>query len=440
MGGDSSGTVPVGGSGSTSSETTEVTSTAGEAEAGSTTASGESTVEPDPTGDDTSAGSSTGSTGRDAVCGDGVVEGDEGCDPGSDPEGSCTQSCQLVGTKLWETSLWPVCDTGVSKEVDVRSDGTVAVISVQRDVCHQPAEHDGINLGTLNFFGELLAESLVVDWGPTQPSTLVQLGSGESLHYGATGLIHGDPFSVLAWNDDTDEVWRWTDEDTSVGPYRVTVSDDVLYATGLEAELGFGFRPVLAAVADGQQLWTHTFFWSDASVFGDDESPLTIDVSGGRVYALYGRSDASLCSVDLDGLEPLCQPIAGFVTTGAVADDSVFTGTRGDDIVISRRDLDGSVLWSTPLPDINAESDGFSQLVVGNQRVYALGTRYEDSVATASIVALDATDGEVLLDVSDPWHIVEDAALAQDGSLVVIGTQLEEGLTPTSSYAARWAF
>ncbi|MBL8971887.1 MAG: DUF4215 domain-containing protein, partial [Myxococcales bacterium] len=82
-------------------------SSSGAAESSGTPTTGAGSDESSGSGGESSSGSSSSSSGEaPAVCGDGVVAGEEACDDASDePLDGCDRKCRLTATELW-TQSW----------------------------------------------------------------------------------------------------------------------------------------------------------------------------------------------------------------------------------------------------------------------------------------------------------------------------------------------
>lgn len=150
-----------------------------------TGASGGATSSPIPSDESTTQEPiDTGDTGPAAVCGDGIVDGDETCDDGNDdPDDGCAPGC--VDEPGWVVSHH-VSDAfnALFTAVDLAEDGSVVVAGAELEI---PGEAVTGLVARYDAEGTLLGRSSLALDVATFPREVVDVGNGDALVVVATG-------------------------------------------------------------------------------------------------------------------------------------------------------------------------------------------------------------------------------------------------------------
>lgn len=397
------------------SETDGSSGDSGEASTGATRDS-------DDTGPDETSDGSTGAS--EAVCGDGMLEGDELCEPELDPD--CTQDCVPQGTRAWLTMLDDVLDDEGLRGQDllVTADGSIAVAAHQlafaTDV--QAVVHHLDEDGALTRTDELPGDNhdhLALAYVDGRHHVLAHDGADP-------WLAQLDGAGGMGWRSD------WTHEE-SYQAHGVAADGETLYVFFLDAVFGSGLVPTLRAVdSSGQEQWDTTFA-------GHYVRPL-IDATEGGVFVQYGVGEAevstrrSVCRLGSDGSDGGCWEfdLDAEIRDMLVTSDSVFVAGRevGESYsswVVASFDHGGNERWRAAAFEDAENLDrhyAADLALLPDGRLVAGGAV---SVGAAQVVGgwatFDSDDGSPLNTwTDDEVGAVTHVAASPDGTLVSTGT------------------
>lgn len=406
--------------------TSGAASTATSSEAGSTTTTMSSASDP---------ASSDGSDGA-AVCGNGIVEGDEPCDDGDDEDGDgCNVGCVLSGAQLWElrhdggNAGWDAThDLAVLADDTVVLAGVTTVEGLQAELAH--VDRDGVELWSHR---HSVPDAIDSDaWGAAR------LNDGSIV----AGTGDNDMMFVRALDPDGVELWTYE------GPGRVydASSDGTgeIWIAGRHPEGPAAFwhldgSGALVAIHDeaSGSLPTDSVVWGIATgangrVAGAGE--LNTDVRA-WVRELYGGSGGVAWETDVTALG--ADSDAGYGVTiaigGAVAmvGDLVFGEERHGWLL--RRATDGEML-----PPIEQEELGnYHGVAIGPTGEIAVSGWVDNGLGKIALVVKYAPDGtlawrheitgDVVVGENKAWTvgIRSDAVVVAAGELVEEATMLD---------------
>lgn len=420
-------------------------SSSGAAESSGTPTTGAGSDESSGSGGESSSGGGGSSSGEaPAVCGDGVVAGEEACDDASDePLDGCDRKCRLTATELW-TQSW---DSGLKRDdeayaVALDADGNIYVAGYVRDV-----GRDAL-LRKLDPAGkELLSVSFVGELGLDEGAVAVAVAADGSIFLGGFEALD-DKKRYQGWLRKYDpageQLWVYLHSsavmDGGAFVHNIVLGDGgEIYISGshnvVDTKTYESFVERIAP--DGSKaLWTQVVVDAASQFHGGLAlAPTGEVVLGTAAFAAPMDPRPWLGAFDPDGTllwKQTYLPDGGYVSGVAVAEDGTIYATgvaslNTADMWVARLDAAGAELWSEYInPDygydwgrgIAAAPDGGFYVggiaTVTNQQQNGLVRRYD-----AEGVALWT---DIHNDETSLYDSVEAIALGADG-LVAVGTE-----------------
>ena len=326
-----------------------------------------------------SSGSESGTS--EAICGNGVGEGDEQCDDGDDIDGNgCNVDCRESGSVLW-TATFPGAVPG-------RDTGYAVVMLGSGDVVVGGSEQ-------VAGFDDALLMRLRADdggevWSWRRATELEE--RIEALAINAVGEIVAGGIAIVP--EETDTAWMAVLDGGGALLYEDHPAGEIVRGVvgnaggfivggGVQAEDYDGF---VASYPEG----TQEPFWSVGSALAGDENYVDIErIEANVVFAIVSVADgAEIHRVDMDGVEVVGSVDASILPQGsAFHDPSGGIAIAGYEVTTFANDAwlglvgpDGGAVWSVRERDVELEVDEeFEDVAVDAEgNVIAAGFRTGD--------------------------------------------------------------
>lgn len=389
-----------------------------------------------PTGNEPTSGvdPTTGDTGfepPEPACGNGFIEDDEQCDDGNrDDADGCNNACQVPCGLDFATLALPPTDESVvtADHVVATADGGAVLVGLLREITtdqrgNEQIEPDVAQAMHFDAAGRVVWTTNVDNPdGGLSPEAVAVDGDG-NIVIAATG---DDPdgtdgiFVVKLAVADGEELWRHTfagdiaDEDDAATGVAVTAQGDVVVSG--QARVGEGDNDVWVrrlAAADGTEVWTSTYSGAGTGMFStDDGGPVTVDADG-QVWVL------GLEYVDFETRPPV---LLRFAADGGPAE------------LVQQQSLPGTEQQYDTVDIVAADGGG---VFVAYLRVLGSGLQH--------VVARHAADGtqtwlrsgeDFETDAGSDWDVAGIAVL--DGELLVAGSLTNDVTIPDAEWSEVW--
>lgn len=397
-----------------------------------TSAPGDATTSPTPSDESTTQGATEpGETGPAAVCGDGIVDGDETCDDGNeDPADGCAPGCLdepgwVVAHHVSETV------NAQFTAVDVAEDGSVLVAGAELDIFGAPV--NGL-VARYDTHGALLGRSQLMLDVTTYPREVVDIDGGDALVLVATGPELGSPTSRVqllritpgasqpAWVLDL-----FAGQTARAGRGLVLDGDGVLVGlSGYDDEVE-SVR-LLRVTLDGA---IDRDLDLDAATDATDRVHVMRDADAMHVMVCHMLSDASDCELRQVGVDGTLSGGIAWSVDGIVADGTIV----GDTVVLAGATSDHvPAVWAwtagEPAWTIVEERDGTYRSIAAaddGSLVVAGVMPPDDDTYERLVYRRLGLDGTVL-DAPEPIADHSGFAVARRGGTSIIAGQFDYGV------------
>lgn len=388
---------------------------------------------------ETGTGSSSGSssTGVDpddssgpppAICGNGVVEGDEVCDDGVNDGsyGGCTPDC---------SALADFCGDGIQNGTEACDDGD----DIDGNGCNVNCVVSGTVLWTVTYdgpdHGPDAARGVAVD----VDDAIIVTGAVSTAGNSSAWVRKYTPSGAAIWT----EVFPSANDDSFAGPVVTLSNGDIVFGGGFDtANAPTSPDAWLRRISSlGAPVWTRTH----ASPQGHWDAVADVDIDdNGYLYALFTEGNRGFVrKYDPEGAELWSRFLDDSIRPWALATDanggSVVVGNDGSGVGftphITRLDSDGQVEWSQDLEEYSnsyfttVDVDAVGNIVAGLLSVASDNRLVFFDPAGTSI-------GAVFPHVTDPGVRTESVVLLADGQIIAGGVKGADAHLWVTRYSA----
>jgi uncharacterized delta-60 repeat protein len=407
-------------------------------------------------GDDGTGGTDDGGTGPSAVCGDGVIEGNEECDDGNTVnDDECTNDCAANADK----DLWTQTHEGGAGSDDaaygIASDsagnvlvaGYVEETDTNADIWVRKYDPDGTEIWTVTHDGGISADDRAFDIAVGADDGPVVVGRTQMAEGNADVWVHMlDASGVEVWTQTFDDPAGGDDQANGVA---IDGDGNILVVGQIRVDVGNNDIWVRKYDAAGTEQWTQTH---DGPANGSDEArAVAADSSGNVIVAGYESvadegDDMWIRKYDPSGTEVWTHSYAGAShaedrASGVAVDSSdgvVFVGhsrvgAGGHNVLMQRLDADSTVTVTYTYNGPAAQDDQAHAVVLDAEDTAILvgyrGVAEDDrdiwvrTVDTNNVVGWTQSFAGAAAS-HDEGHAV---ALDPDGNILVAGEITESG-------------
>lgn len=362
-------------------------------------------------GDDDPSSSETGGGGPAATgrCGDGVVGPDEQCDPRPPAsDAPCDERCRVPGATRW------VLESPWLRDVAVGSDRLLAcspeLVAIDLDdpesvdrplasdvTCDRVAVAPNGDFATLDGTAETAAHTSVirrhaadgaVRWSvPDLPFRRPPFGRPDIVFPTSDRIIAsgdaetsvvGTGGSVLALDEDGDELWRYADLDPGVSENRLdslaTAGGGQVIVSGSTFPPAVGGQTLLWVVDDGERILDRTWDFFSDDYRGESITSVAV-VDDESILAVVLAPELLLAAFDAEhGAPTVRRTLAPSRGYGGLASHpsglAALAYISGSDVVLELVDATGEPSWSTRWTPTVTGSDGITVAVDERGDVY----------------------------------------------------------------------
>jgi cysteine-rich repeat protein len=459
----------------------EGSSSEGSSSAGSTMPGTESSTEVGGSSSSIGTVADSSSSGGGAVCGDGVVEGDEPCDDGNDiDDDACSNDCMSHCALAWEAVIDPEPTMVQSIAQVVRDDAGDLVMAGTIEPLSGDTPPTALWVGKYDADGNEIWSGVR---GPDGTRAVgIAVDDAGAIYVAAETISDAGDIDglVLALDADGNEGWSRVvsgmlgDDDGVTGIAVADDGDPVMIATIADVDLESDALVAKLAAADGSDVWTRNLTGTPNPVTGfsiDKGGHIAIDAGGDAVvsWSLYVDFDSTLGTVTrlaiADGNTVWENAMLGGAANGREEiSESIAIGPDGE-IVVDYQDCGGGVCFSNIylVPGDGTDAEVFDVLQFmgdGEEALFADGATFDDDGVLViggnfqehatnefhAWFARIAADGTTICqgrhrhdDDGFAWILTTSVAVGQAGQTVLSGSLVPtDGFMGTNNHGPMW--